>query len=332
MSDDARRSANSACTTSAKPAVVVVTVRSSTDHPAPAASDTVALSQTPNPSVRSTVMMGGLLMVMASGCFVCLDAVLKLLVRSHDVLFLSWGRYLFQVLFLVLLILLFGGRPLFRTRFMRMHLWRGTLMLGSTVFIVLALKFMPMAQTYAITFSTPFLAVILSTVFLKETASLWRWLLILAGFCGVMLAIQPQAPDAGLFLVFPLLMALSSAGFQVTTRAIGAREHALTMMLFSACVAVVLSSLLLPWTWSPLTLAEWGLLAGGSLFGTMAHLLLTQALRLAPTSIVSPMSYVQIIYAGFAGYYVFGEIPTQETLIGGAVVIASGIVLLRTRR
>ncbi len=280
----------------------------------------------------ASVMMGGLLMVLATVCFVCLDATLKVLVRSHDVLFLSWGRYLFQVLYLLVLIPFFGGASLLRTRFLKVHLWRGTLMLGSTVFIVLGLKFMPMAQTYAITFSTPFLAVILSTLFLKETASMQRWVLIVVGFAGVMLAIQPQAPDAGLFLVFPLLMALSSAGFQVTTRAIGVREHPFTMMLFSGCVAVILTAVLLPWTWSPLTGTEWGLLAGGSLFGTLAHLLMTQALRLAPTSIVSPMSYAQIISAGLIGYYVFGEVPTTATLVGGAVVVASGIALLRTRQ
>ena len=52
----------------------------------------------------ASVMMGGLLMVLATVCFVCLDATLKMLVRSHDVLFLSWGRYLFQVLYLLVLI------------------------------------------------------------------------------------------------------------------------------------------------------------------------------------------------------------------------------------
>ena len=75
-------------------------------------------------------MMGGLLMVLATVCFVCLDATLKLLVRSHDVLFLSWARYLFQVLYLLVLIPFFGGAPLLRTRFLKVHLWRGTLMLG----------------------------------------------------------------------------------------------------------------------------------------------------------------------------------------------------------
>jgi drug/metabolite transporter (DMT)-like permease len=55
-------------------------------------------------------------------------------------------------------------------------------------------------------------------------------------------------------------------------------------------------------------------------------------LRLAPTSIVSPMSYAQIISAGLIGYYVFGEVPTTATLVGGAVVVASGIALLRTRQ
>ena len=67
-------------------------------------------------------------------------------------------------------------------------------------------------------------------------------------------------------------------------------------------------------------LGEWGLLAIGGAFGTLAHLLLIQAFRRAPTAIVSPMIYTQIIAACLIGYLVFGEVPTLATLFGAAIV------------
>ena len=76
----------------------------------------------------------------------------------------------------------------------------------------------------------------------------------------------------------------------------------------------------------------WGLLALGGLLGTAAHLLLVNAFRVAPTSVVSPMIYTQIVSALVFGYFIFGEVPTATTLLGAAIVSAAGIGLIRTRR
>ncbi|WP_376986066.1 DMT family transporter [Bosea sp. R86505] len=280
---------------------------------------------------RRDILIGAALMVVSTFCFVSLDSILKALAARHDVLFLAWGRNLFQVVYLVAVMPLFGARRMLVTRHPVIQLCRGAALVGTTVFIVLALKSMPLAQTYAITFSAPLIATILAMVFLKERPSLKRWALILIGFCGVMVALQPTAPGAGGFLVFPLAMALANAGYHVLTRAIAADEDPLAMLFQVGFFALLITSLALPWSWSQMEPWEWGVLAVGGAFGTLAHLLLIEAFRRAPTAVISPMIYSQIIAACLIGYLAFGEVPTLATLLGAAIVVASGVALIRSR-
>jgi drug/metabolite transporter (DMT)-like permease len=280
---------------------------------------------------RRDLVVGALLMVAATFCFVSLDSILKLLAARHDVLFLAWGRNLFQVVYLAAAMPFLGARRMLVTRHPLVQLCRGAMLVGTTVFIVLALKAMPLAQTYAITFSAPLIATILAMIFLKERPSLMRWVWILIGFAGVMVALQPTAPDAGAHLVFPLAMALANAGYHVLTRAIAGDEDPLAMLFHVGFFALLLTSLALPWAWSAMAAWEWGLLAVGGAFGTLAHLLLIAALRRAPTAVVSPMIYTQIIAACLLGYVVFGEVPTLATLLGAGIVVASGVALIRSR-
>ena len=270
-------------------------------------------------------------MVLGTFGFVGLDSILKILAARHDVLFLSWGRNLVQVGLLALLIPFFGLRRMVSTRHPVIQFWRGALLVGTTVFIVLALQRMPLAQTYAVTFCAPALAALLALIFLGERASPWRWACIGLGFVGVLVALQPGGPDAGLHLLFPLGMAAANAMFHVLTRAIAPDEEPIAMLFLVGVVALGLTSLALPWTWTTLTPGEWLLLVVGGVFGTLAHLLLILAFRLAPTAVVSPMIYTQIVSAAFVGWLVFGETPSPSTIAGAAIVIASGIALVRTR-
>lgn len=282
-------------------------------------------------SDRRILVLGALSMVAATFCFVALDSVLKTLAAHHDVLFLAWGRNLFQVAYLVALMPWLGARRMLVTRHPAVQVVRGALLVATTVFIVLALRAMPLAQTYAITFSTPLIATILAALFLKEHPSMARWGWIVVGFVGVVVALRPTAPEAGAHLLFPLAMAVANAAYHVLTRAIASDEEPLAMLFHVAFFALVITTAALPWSWSAMSAPEWGLLAVGGAFGTLAHLLLVQAFRMAPTAVVSPMIYTQIVAACVLGYVVFGEVPTLATLIGAGIVVASGIALIRSK-
>jgi drug/metabolite transporter (DMT)-like permease len=283
------------------------------------------------PTAGRTVILGAFLMVSATFCFVGLDSILKTLAARHDVLFLAWGRNFFQVVYLIALMPAFGAHRMLFTRHPGIQVARGALLVATTVLIVLALRSMPLAQTYAITFSTPFIATMLAAFFLNERTSSWRWIWISVGFLGVVVALQPGAPDAGAYLLFPVGMALANAAYHVLTRAIAKDEEPLAMLFHVAFFALLITSAALPWSWSRMSPWEWALLAVGGALGTVAHMMLIQAFRIAPTSVVSPMIYSQIIAACLLGYVLFGEVPTLATVLGAGIVVLSGTALLRAK-
>ncbi|MBV9077511.1 MAG: DMT family transporter, partial [Methylobacteriaceae bacterium] len=260
-----------------------------------------------------------------------LDAILKALSARHDVLFLAWGRNLGQATYLLLLLPWIGPKRMFRTSRPWLHAARGLFLLLVTVAIVFSLNHLTMAQTYSVTFTTPLLATALAALFLGERVTPTRALLILGGFVGVVVSLGPDLARAGLAVLFPLGMAAANACFHVLTRYAGRQGEDAYALLFSmALAAALIATPTLPWTANAMSGADLALLAVGALLGTVAHLAMIGAFRLAPTVIVSPMMYAQVIVAAAIGYLAFGEVPGPTTYLGAAIVALSGYLLLRT--
>jgi drug/metabolite transporter (DMT)-like permease len=269
-----------------------------------------------------------LLMAAAMLCFTCLDAILKSLVATHGLGMLVTVRNLVQVLLLAALAPLFGVGTL-RTRRYGFHLVRGACIAASTFLIVLALARLPMAQTYAITFSAPLMATLLAAIALDERPRPAQWGLIAAGFAGVLVALEPGAPSFGPVLLLPLGMAAANAVFHVLTRYGGRDEQALTLVFWGSAAALFWCLLGLPLFFERLPAGAIGLLVVAGTLGTLAHLFIAAAFRRAPTATVSPILYTQIIWAALVGYLAFGETPSAAALLGGGIVAASGIALVR---
>jgi drug/metabolite transporter (DMT)-like permease len=267
-------------------------------------------------------------MVVATFCFTSLDAILKMLAAEHSLGMLVLVRNLVQVLLLAALAPALG-RGLLRTRRLPLHLARGACLVATTVLVVLALTHLPMAQTYAITFSAPLMASLLAVAALKERPYPMQWVLIGVGFLGVLVAIGPGTPEFGWPLLLPLAMAAANAVFYVLTRYGGLEEEALTLAFWAAATALLWCLLALPLIYAPLPPRALAWLVLGGTFGTLAHLAAAAAFRHAPTATVSPLLYSQIVWAALIGFLVFGEVPRPMVLIGGAIVAASGIGIVR---
>lgn len=281
--------------------------------------------------VRTSYLLGPLLMIAAMLCFVLLDAVLKHLVAKHDGLFLSWGRCLIQVLLVAGLAPLLGGTRVLATGRPWLQLGRGVCLAVTSVVMTIASRTLPLTEIYVIAFAAPLIATIIAAVALGEKATPLQWLLIVAGFAGVLVALGPAAPSAGLILILPLIQAMGNGVYHVLTR-VGARTEGPFAQLFHVAVfATLLLTLSLPWTWELMSAADWGLLVGGSALVTLGHFLLIKAFTMAPTARVSPMVYFQIVWATLIGYLAFGDVPSLATLAGAAIIITSGILLIRSR-
>lgn len=281
----------------------------------------------------SNAPLGIGLSVLAVALFVAMDSTAKYFADTYSVVQLVWGRYTFHFVGMLVLAPLLGGRRLFVTRNLRGQLIRAFLLLCATACAYGAVWNLPLANVYAIHFTAPLLVTVLAALWLREPVGIRRWSAIACGFFGALIVVRPGFGDFNWGAVLAGGMAISFALYQVLTRRISGSDGPLTSLLYTAVFGVVASTAALPFVWVPPDAIGWLALAALGLLGALGHLCLITALGFAPASVIAPFSYTQIIWAVLIGYLVFSDIPDGLTLLGAAIVIASGLyVFFRERQ
>ena len=276
-------------------------------------------------------LLGIGLMLLAVLSFTCLDATAKYGTGETSVPMLVWGRYAFNLLFMAAFLPWLGVRGLIRTTYPIYQAARAVLLVLATASMFTAVKLLPLAETYAISFISPLIVAALSAPLLGERVGGRRWGAIVVGFAGVLIVIRPGDAALGWVAIFPLLMATFYAIYQIMTRALSTSDGAVPTLFYTVLVGSLATSVALPAFWEPPSIKTLGLMVAMGALGLCGQLMLICALLLAPASLVSPFVYTQIVWACGVGYLVFGDIPDVTTLVGAVVVIASGVLLLSWR-
>ena len=131
--------------------------------------------------------------------------------------------------------------------------------------------------------------------------------------------------------LLPLLASLCYACYQVSTRLLSFSEHPLTLFFYTSVVGLAVTTPMALVVWSPMTGIEWLILLFVGFFGFAGQFLLIKAFQLAEASTVAPFIYVQLLFAGFFGWRLFGDLPDVWVLLGAAVVICSGLYICGAR-
>lgn len=276
---------------------------------------------------------GALMIMTAVAMFVVMDSISKYLSRFYPVPAIVWARFVFHLLLVVIALGPRLGLRLARTERLGAQLVRGLLLAGSTLFFVFGIKQMPLAETSSITFVAPVLVTLMAAFILKEKVELARWLAVAGGFVGVLIIIRPGSGVFTWASVLPLGCATCFACYQILTRRLANLESPYTSIFYSGLVGSVIMSLALPyvWTW-PQSVSHALLFVLIGIFGGLSHLILIKAYDCAPASKLAPFSYTQLIWVIVVGYLVFGDFPDHWSLIGIAVIVASGIYIATHQR
>jgi drug/metabolite transporter (DMT)-like permease len=158
------------------------------------------------------------------------------------------------------------------------------------------------------------------------------------GLLGVAVAIRPPfltGEPLHWAMLLPLVTALGNAAYQLLTRRLAAVDDPRTTFVHTSLAACALTAVAQPFVWQPAPLSDvpWMLLLGA--LGALGHCLLVLAFARAPASVLAPMSYTQLVWAGLAGVVVFGDWPDGWTLLGAAVIAVGGVLVAlpdRSRR
>jgi drug/metabolite transporter (DMT)-like permease len=266
--------------------------------------------------------------LLAGFCLTSLDTTAKYLVRDHSLFLIVWARYACQMLVVVPLAWHQTGRNVWRTGRLGVQLLRSSMLLGATVCMYAGLRYLPLAEGSAILFLAPMLIVILSGPLLGEKPTRARWVASITGFIGVVILVRPGSAAFHPATLLLLGAALFNAFYNMLTRKL-LYENVYTTLLYSALVGTVALTLALPWGFEQtrFTLSDSALLLLLGLFAGLGHWFVIAAYQSAPASLLTPFTYVQMIWAVVFGYLIFGQLPDRWSVVGMCVIVAGGIYL-----
>ena len=282
---------------------------------------------------RSHHLAGIALLVGATLCFACIDASAKFLNRTNSPMQTLTVRYLGAFL-LVACLLNPATRPgILRTRRPKLQIARGLGLVAASVCLFTALKYLPLTATTSITFSAPLLVAVLARPLLRETLGRRRIAAVLAGFLGVLIVTQPWGGSFHPAMGLALLCAGITALYTIATRMLAISDSPETTMFYTGLVGAVAVAPVVPFVWkTPTSPGPWLAMTTMSIFGSLGHWLLILAHKKAPASVVAPFFYAQLIWAVAFAALVFDEVPDGWTLLGGGIVMTSGLYLLYWER
>jgi len=213
---------------------------------------------------------------------------------------------------------------------------RGILASLGTICVYAGLALLPLVDAVAIFFLTPIIITALSAIVLREKVGIFRWSAVFAGMIGALLVIGPNFDNVGWGAVFPALAALFHGTATMITRKWANIARLAVFQYYIAVTAVIIMTFIIlvgelfdfervapvipnDFQWFLL-----GIIAIGSI---ATNLFLTQAFRIAPSSVIAPFLYLQIIGSTIMGFIIFADLPGNQTIFGAFLVISAGLVI-----
>ena len=278
----------------------------------------------------SRTLQGVLIQLAALAFFVAMDAILKVLVARYAVPQLMFIRFVAHTLFVLAAIRVISGTVPWRSRAPWLQTIRSALLAIANASLAVALIHVPLADATAVVFAAPALTVAAAAIWLGEKVSSRRWAGVALGLLGVGIALRPPfltGEPLHWAMLLPLVTAVANSVYQLLTRRLATLDDPRTTFLHTSLAACALTALAQPFVWVPPAAADlpWMILLG--LLGAAGHSLLVIAFARAPASVLAPMSYTQILWAGLAGVLVFGDWPDGWTLVGGLVIGLGGVLV-----
>jgi len=272
--------------------------------------------------------LAGIALVLAAvAFFAILDSTAKFVSASVPILMALWFRYFFQAAATTAVVLPLRGLSVLRTAHPKFHCLRGLLLLMSSLFAFLSLKYMPVAEFTAVVAITPLVLTLLAATALAEKVSALRWSLVGGGFVGTLIILRPGGENFEWTFLLPLCVVVTNTGFQVLTSKLAKTEDPMTMHLYTGWIGTLLASIALPFVWTSLPAwSLWGWLIVMGAAATVGHFMLILAYMRTPAATLTPYLYAQIAFAMLGGWIAFAHVPDSWSMTGVMLIAFCGAV------
>ncbi len=270
--------------------------------------------------------------LIAMVAFAVQDATSKYLAAEYPPQFFIMIRYWIFAVFVTLLAARRSGgiRAACRTRMPALQVFRGVLMAVQIVIIVVSFDLLGLAETHAIFSLHPLMATLLAIPLLGERVGWHRLAAVGVGFAGVLVILRP---GPGLFesgALIALTAAVMMSLYTVTTRLVGRADGSSGPAFFDLGVAgAVALTLIGPFYWTPMRLADIGWLLLHSTVAMGGHYCLIRALEATEAVRIQPFTYLQMIFAVPIGAFIFGEAVDRWVILGMTMTVGAGLYAIQ---
>jgi drug/metabolite transporter (DMT)-like permease len=282
-------------------------------------------------AVESCSMQGAVFMILSTFFFGTAAAFIKLASPKFSVFEIAFCRNLFGLI-PALWMSMRAGSSGFRAVNVTAHIWRGLFGVASMLFIFYAYSLIPLPDATSLSFTSPLFITTFSALFLHESVGRHRWIAVLVGFLAVLIIMKPGSGVVTRGGFAALASGLFNALAMISLRKLRNTENTEVTTLYFTLLATIITGIFVPFHWKGPDLTGAAYLISIGLLSGVGQYLLTKAYGLAEASVISPFSYVMIIWATTFGILIWGDIPTSSMLIGTGIIILSGLYILHRER
>lgn len=281
-------------------------------------------------SKRAVYLRSVIAMVTAVALFSFMDSFLKLLSAHYPPMQVAALRGMSSLPLVCIYVAWRRAVPtLFRVRW-KFHLLRAVMGIAMLSLFSYALQTLPLAETYSLFFVAPLMITGLSAPMLGEKVDAPRWRAIVVGFIGVLVVLRPTGNGILTLAGFAVLgTAVGYAISSIVVRMIGRTDSSESMVFWLMVSMSLGAGALAAPHWVPIAFGDWPLIAGLGIFGFAAQLLITDAFKHGEASAIAPFEYTALAWGIALDWLLWHSLPDGWMLFGSAIIIASGIYLIR---
>ncbi len=284
---------------------------------------------TKSATAKANPIKGVLFVSLAVLFFAMSDVLGKFLVERHPVSLVMAVRYFLSFILVVAVFWPRHRSRIWQTQQTTMVILRGIVLALASLTMGLALQLMPVGETIAIMYLSPFAVMLLAIPLLGERLTVMEWIGALIGFAGVLFIMRPGSGLNPQGVTYALLNAGCATAYLLMTRSLAKTETTLAMMFYVTLVGAIFFGVsALPVLGSTMpSRTDFSLMLVLGVTATTGHFLLTKAYREAPASLLAPMNYFHLVWAAILGWFVFHHLPDGLSLVGMALICLSGMAI-----
>ena len=276
---------------------------------------------------------GGVILLLAVGSFSLMDAGMKALSSGYPPLQITALRCLSSLPLILVWVAVRGGfRQVFRVRF-TLHVLRAAIGVVTLATFIYGVRHLPLSEAYAIFFVAPLLITAFAALILGERIEWQRWVAVAAGLTAVLIVLRPTG--AGVATLPGLAVVISAIGYALSAilvRILGRTDSTESMVFWLMVLMGTGATLLALPQWRAIQPQHWIVIVGIGLAGCVGQWAITEAFRISEASFIAPFEYSALAWGVGLDWILWQDLPGVRALVGAAVIIASGLYLLRRER